>query len=151
MEGYIYFLRDDRGFIKIGFTFDENPKVRQWGCQVGNSQQLEMIAYFKTSYPDMVEKDLHREFWKYKTRPDKNTGEWFHLPDDFLNNNFFKTKQMIYANETIQIPTPGHAAHYVRPLPRRQQYPTPGDGEVLYRSGRQRGVADLKPDESFGK
>jgi len=48
--GYVYFLADEKGNIKIGATMLD-PRKRLWGCQTGNSEQLELVDVIPTDMP----------------------------------------------------------------------------------------------------
>ena len=68
---YVYAIREkDTGHIKIGISKDPQARLQQ--MQVGNSSDLELVAYKKAENRFADEKAAHAAFDHYRIR-----GEWF--------------------------------------------------------------------------
>lgn len=75
--GYIYFLQDDTGRIKIGKTKELNKRIFHIGIHLPTVPIL--FHSFKTSDTTTSEKSLHE---KYKDH--RLGGEWFNIPKEEL-------------------------------------------------------------------
>jgi len=76
----IYFISDDRGHVKIGYTGDFDCYYRLRMLQTGNPFRLRVLATIDGDYAD--EKALQSRFSRYLTRED---GEWFYLREEFAD------------------------------------------------------------------
>ena len=70
--GYVYFLRNSRSHIKIGWTSND-PVKRMKDLQTGESEYLKLSAVMKGS--EMSERALHVAFALHRIRAN---GEWFY-------------------------------------------------------------------------
>jgi hypothetical protein len=117
MKGIVYILTNG-DHHKIGYTHND-PRSRQWGCQVGESDRdLRLVLTMTVEAPDLVEKELHRLFWHKKTRNDKVTGEWFDLSEDDIKAT--KERYNGTRNDKHQVSVDWNPAYYVRPIRGRQ-------------------------------
>lgn len=83
-EGIIYFIRNSRNQIKIGWTKQE-PKDRLKQLQTGEAEPLYLAAWMNGSMRQ--EKSLHVKFASFRVRSD---GEWFYPNkelEDFIKDN----------------------------------------------------------------
>jgi hypothetical protein len=71
----IYFIKDERGPIKIGISCDINKRIT--GMQTSNPYKLELLLYIQDC--KYTEKQLHLMFNKYRIR-----GEWFEPAPELL-------------------------------------------------------------------
>lgn len=72
-SGYVYFIRDGVGHIKIGIA--QNVENRLKALQTSNACDLEIYKIFKVDSrydAKSLEKELHSKFKKFRVR-----GEWF--------------------------------------------------------------------------
>lgn len=74
-EGYVYFIRNNEGYIKIGIATDVQKRLAQ--LQTANAHKLELVgAIPHIRYKD-IEVRLHEQF------ADKRLlGEWFEISGD---------------------------------------------------------------------
>ena len=72
---------DEEDSYKIGIT-KKDPQKRLKQLQTGSKEQLELLYYYNSSIPNLLESTLHRQFEQYRTR---EKGEWFNLPIDEVN------------------------------------------------------------------
>lgn len=74
-RGYVYFIRADGKYIKIGCT--SNLKERLKSLKIASPNELELCFYIESDHYNLIEKETHDYFSKHKKR-----GEWFdiHLP-----------------------------------------------------------------------
>jgi len=75
IEGRIYFISDEAGPIKIGFS--EKLKSRLAVLQIGSPCDLSVLASIKGTIAD--ERDLHKRFSHCRIR-----GEWFARSPDLM-------------------------------------------------------------------
>lgn len=75
-RGHVYFIADEQGFIKIGFS--TNVRARLSSLSTSTRQRLEVLATVPGTIRD--EADLHRRFAHLHAR-----GEWFRAGDDLRN------------------------------------------------------------------
>lgn len=73
--GYVYVVKSDRGFYKIGRTI--NPENRRRTFEVKLPFEVEYLALIKAFDMVELEKLLHRRFSKKRVN-----GEWFMLDED---------------------------------------------------------------------
>ena len=67
-QPYVYFVQNEDGFIKIGFT--RHIKSRLVRMQIDNCMKVKLIGKMKGGRD--LEMKLHRKFKQYRKR-----GEWF--------------------------------------------------------------------------
>lgn len=80
--GVIYFISDNNGAVKIGYTKKMlNHRLRE--LQTGNKNTLTILGSIRTMKVENMEKDLHETFKDYLIR-----GEWF--DDSILTENMRK-------------------------------------------------------------
>ncbi len=80
--GNIYLIKEELNkSIKIGWT-KSNVEKRLLALQTGNSQNLIIVGYFRTS-SIRTEKALHQ---KFKNKRISNGSEWFNLNENDINN-----------------------------------------------------------------
>lgn len=73
VHGYVYFIRDGLGHIKIGIA--KNVKRRMRALQTNNPMRLEYYFGLKVESIDdarIIERELHEVF-----KDDRLCGEWF--------------------------------------------------------------------------
>jgi hypothetical protein len=75
--GIVYFIRNSRGHIKIGWTGRDDPYARISELQTGESERLEVAACIDG--PEHLERSLHFRFAQYRIR---RNGEWFYSCDE---------------------------------------------------------------------
>lgn len=74
--GYVYLLRSENGYYKIGRTQDPQNRVKTFGIQLPFEVEYECLI--KTDAMVKLEKQLHDHFAHKRIK-----GEWFNLsPDD---------------------------------------------------------------------
>lgn len=86
MNGFVYLIGelDNKNNYKIGFTKkDVNERIKE--LQTGSSEELYLHSSFKSSYPNKLEKMLHRHF-----QENKKINEWFVLNEE-QTKDFIKT------------------------------------------------------------
>lgn len=71
-KGYVYFIRADGKYIKIGCT--SNLKERFKSLKIASPNELELCFYIETDHCKLIEKEMHDYFSNYKMR-----GEWFDI------------------------------------------------------------------------
>lgn len=76
--GYIYLLRSDNGYYKIGKTVDIDKRVKEITREY--PVFIQRIHYFKTGQMTKVESFLHKLFSEFKLQ-----GEWFRLQKGHLD------------------------------------------------------------------
>ena len=69
MSGYVYFIREQEGAVKIGHSRDAGKRLRM--LQTANSSQLDIIGV--VAGDRSLEAELHQRFSASHIR-----GEWFH-------------------------------------------------------------------------
>lgn len=74
--GYVYFIRNSRNHVKIGWS-EYHPSRRLKELQTGESDDLKLEGFISGS--EAKEKSLHYNFSQYRIR--KN-GEWFYSNPD---------------------------------------------------------------------
>lgn len=74
-DGYVYFIADEDGYIKIGHARDVNSRLRS--LQTASRQELRVVA--STSGTASDEKALHAKFADAHVR-----GEWFRATADLM-------------------------------------------------------------------
>lgn len=72
-QGYVYLLCDGDKF-KIGMTRQSNIMNRVKELQTGNPNEIWIHSYFKTEYPNKIEKMMHA---RHASSNIKN--EWFEM------------------------------------------------------------------------
>lgn len=72
-QGYVYLLCDGDKF-KIGMTRQSNIMNRVKELQTGNPNEIWVHSYFKTEYPNKIEKMMHA---RHASSNIKN--EWFEM------------------------------------------------------------------------
>ena len=78
-DGYIYFIQSvNGGNIKIGYS--NNPQKRLATFQTAQADRLVILGLMPGDI--RYEKQLHRQFAKYRIRGD---GEWFQPSSDIIN------------------------------------------------------------------
>lgn len=70
--GWIYFVADGAGLVKIGFTTAVDPDVRVRALRTRYGKGLSLLGVIRGTMRG--ESDLHRRFADYRTR-----GEWFRM------------------------------------------------------------------------
>lgn len=70
--GFVYFLRNTRNHIKIGWS-GKDPVQRMRDLQTGESELLKLVGVMPGS--ELTEDALHLGFALYRIRPN---GEWFY-------------------------------------------------------------------------
>ena len=68
LEGYVYFIADNNGRIKIGKAID--PHVRMRDLQIGNPDKLTLLFYVNGGY--RLENRVHALLYDFRIQ-----GEWF--------------------------------------------------------------------------
>ena len=63
--------------------------------QTGNESIIELVTYFETKYPFMLEQALHNHFKRYKIQ---DTKEWFEVSDIVELKQYFLDKCKIFEN-----------------------------------------------------
>lgn len=74
VAGFVYFIRNVRGAVKIGAAV--NPLSRLRTFQTANDDNLELIGFIETDDMYGTEQKLHRQFRHARLR-----GEWFREDD----------------------------------------------------------------------
>ena len=74
-QPYVYFVQNEDGYIKIGFT--RHIKSRLVRMQIDNCMKLKLIGKVKGGQE--LESKLHRKFKQYRKR-----GEWFGAVPELL-------------------------------------------------------------------
>lgn len=74
VAGFVYFIRNVRGAVKIGAAV--NPLSRLRTFQTANDDDLELIGFIETDDMYGTEQKLHRQFRHARLR-----GEWFREDD----------------------------------------------------------------------
>lgn len=87
---YLYLLHCE-GFYKIGIT--KNPKKRMSELQVGNPFKINPIGFYKTKDAEGLECTIHNTF-----RFVNVSGEWFKIPDEYINTIVEFLKKIDNAN-----------------------------------------------------
>jgi hypothetical protein len=131
--GKVYFFHNGE-WCKIGQTTPELKK-RLWQAHVWSPRPLTIVGYIETDFPELLEKQIHRELvtvWKKKP---SGKGEWFDLTIAeatrvIKEHQHGKIKHQAHSN------APGHPSHSVRQIRRGQQHQTQTDGEVQHRQQR---------------
>ena len=73
MSKFIYLIQSsENGKYKIGLSV--NPKKRIKQLQTGSGEELKLINIFKSEFPHLVEKGLHKHFNHLNA-----IGEWYNL------------------------------------------------------------------------
>lgn len=90
--GYVYFISDNLGHIKIGIAKD--PSERKKDLQTANPMKLQIIFLMHVNdynHARILEKELHEKFKK-----DRLQGEWFKedaiiefLQQPIINTEYF--------------------------------------------------------------
>ena len=60
--GYVYLLCDGEKF-KIGMTKQKDIHKRISELQTGNPNEIFISAYYKTNYPYMIERYMHKKYY----------------------------------------------------------------------------------------
>jgi len=76
--GYVYFLKSKHGY-KIGKTKNIKKRMDVFGVKLPFEVKLKYLI--KTSYWDVLEKDLHKKFESKKIN-----GEWFDISEKDIEN-----------------------------------------------------------------
>ncbi len=79
-KGYVYFIQDERGRIKIGWSRKHPDEQRKKGLQTGNADVLTVMGWMQGT--ETLEKTLHYRFAQLRIR---SGGEWFIPHEDLLN------------------------------------------------------------------
>ncbi len=74
----IYFVGNEHGAIKIGYTADLNVQKRLWACQTSNADLLTILGY--RDGIEIDEGNLHCRFAHLRIR-----GEWFVATNELLD------------------------------------------------------------------
>jgi hypothetical protein len=74
-SGFVYLVRSDRGYYKIGKT--KNPKSRQKTFGLQLPFEIEFVHLIESNAYHWAEEQLHRRFAAKRVQ-----GEWFALSDD---------------------------------------------------------------------
>lgn len=77
--GFVYLMKNERGFTKIGYT-TKSPEFREKTLQSDNPN-VELLFSISLSNAKRIEGFLHEEFSNYRIR-----GEWFDLSQDDINS-----------------------------------------------------------------
>lgn len=72
INGYVYFVESDTGFIKVGMTSSLKSRVKS--LQSASPHKLELKGYIKTTRYGFLEGQIHNHFSNSKTN-----GEWFDI------------------------------------------------------------------------
>lgn len=70
---FVYLLRSDNGYYKIGVSKHPAKRVNQ--LQTGSSHRIVLIEMFQTANAFLLEKSLKNKYSPYHV-----SGEWFDLP-----------------------------------------------------------------------
>ena len=146
--GIVYVLTDDNGHYKIGYTYANDPRIRQWGCQTGNPLQLRLLFSWEDENAELTERALHIKYRPYKTRNYVNTGEWYTFTEQQLEE-LKNTKSITHTildnhNETHKdrrYPE-GYSRPDVRQVLRIQRRQSVAGGEALSRRQRPASSSD---------
>ena len=103
-------------YYKIGYT-NGTVEDRVAGLQTGCPEKLEIVCVL--SGDDVLEKELHRRFWEYKT---SGGDEWFKIPLGVAIGGSYDSLK--HPSSVIR-----NSPHDVRPVSGRQQYDFAGGGE----------------------
>lgn len=87
-DGVIYAIRDESGFLKIGFSLNFETRLRT--LQSGNAQALTLVD--QISGPPKLERLLHGHFAKRRLRL-----EWFDDRDGGISLNFLRIANALLA------------------------------------------------------
>lgn len=153
--GFVYFLQeaDNTNYVKIGHTYRlEDIPVRaiahrKNACQTGNPRELQLIGYIEHAFPDVLEKQIHKELW-HKRATGNGGQEWFQLSTEeataVVTRYDGKDKESIDrlcvgGSGSDRLPASWDSTYSVRPLRWRQQNGTPSRGEDV---SRRRGTFD---------
>lgn len=74
-KGFVYFVREENGPIKIGWG--QNPQRRMAGMQTGNPRRLVLLGCMPATRKE--ERQLHARFADLRL-----AGEWFQPHEDIL-------------------------------------------------------------------
>lgn len=75
-QRYVYLLRCDKGWTKIGASRNPESRLRSLGCV---PMQVELLHVIRSEDAFALERHLHHRFVQYRV-----SGEWFNLPDEVL-------------------------------------------------------------------
>jgi hypothetical protein len=89
----------------------------------------------ETEYPDILERQLHAEFWNRKSRGGE-TGEWFNLSEEDLDN--LKGRDGYHEHLQYSCPILRSSATDVRPLRWGQRHSVEARGDDV--PGRQTSI-----------
>jgi outer membrane translocation and assembly module TamA len=84
MEAYIYLIKNDENYYKIGLS--TNIKTRYSTLQSSNANTLTLIHSIKTYFPREAEKSLHTRYKRHKVRI---RGEWFKFNEHDITDVIF--------------------------------------------------------------
>jgi len=94
VEGYVYFVESDTGFVKVGMT--SNLKTRIKALRSASPHILKLKGYVKTTRYGFLEKQIHSHFSNRKTN-----GEWFDVKvSEFFS--FVNSKGYEYVEGVIE-------------------------------------------------
>jgi hypothetical protein len=86
MKGIVYVCANGSGQFKIGYSCQPDVRERKWAIQTMiATKTVRITCIIETEYPDVLERQLHAEFWHRKSRGGQ-TGEWFNLSEEDLDN-----------------------------------------------------------------
>lgn len=77
-DKYVYFIRAESGFVKIGFASDPFARLRDF--QTACWDRLALLGIAKAGPGSLVERRLHMEFAACRIR-----GEWFILTPQLVD------------------------------------------------------------------
>jgi hypothetical protein len=84
-SGFVYFVTDGSGFVKIGCT-SNSIRSRVAAMQTSNPRKLHLIATIETDNIAETEALLHEEFDEYR----HEIGEWFAISIDQIVESLAK-------------------------------------------------------------
>lgn len=113
MAKKVYLIRAAQ-FYKIGISADIDKRLKQ--IQTGCPIKCEYIGYIPCEDPDLLERQLHREFADHKTH-----GEWFDLGDDIVGRLISKYNLKYVVNPHAPVDARIHGSDASKELERERE------------------------------
>lgn len=88
-KGYVYFIKDNSGYIKIGCTKNVNRRLKDFSVA---SINLKIVHQIETNDMELTEELFHNKFFKKRIK-----GEWFNLNEndiEYIISNHYSKKIM---------------------------------------------------------
>ena len=95
MKNIYLFKTEDSGKYKIGLT-KGNVKKRLKQLQTANGERLVLVYSYKTKFPGLIEKSLHRHY-----RDRHMIGEWFELNENDVKGFLKECRRMEQIFKTL--------------------------------------------------